>query len=79
VATRRNFTQEYKDQAVSLVIDSGRNIAKCEKARSPRDDVSKWVTESQVHPAGYRQGLVRARAGRAGTAPEGKRHSEDGE
>ena len=27
MATRRHFTQEYKDQAVSLVIDSGRTIA----------------------------------------------------
>jgi transposase len=27
VATRRHFTQEYKDQAVSLVLDSGRSIA----------------------------------------------------
>ena len=26
VATRRNFTQECKDQAVSIVLDSGRSI-----------------------------------------------------
>jgi transposase len=32
VATRRRFTQEYKDQAVSLVLDSARPIA--EVARS---------------------------------------------
>ena len=27
MATRRRFTQEYKDQAVSLHLDSGRSIA----------------------------------------------------
>jgi len=27
VATRRHFTDEYKSQAVSLVMDSGRTIA----------------------------------------------------
>ena len=27
MATRRRFTQEYKEQAVSLVLDSGRSIA----------------------------------------------------
>ena len=32
MATRRRFTQEYKDQAVSLVLNSGRSIA--EVARS---------------------------------------------
>jgi transposase-like protein len=32
VATRRNFTQEYKDQAVSLVLDSGRSIAEVAKS-----------------------------------------------
>ncbi|MGH3866766.1 MAG: transposase [Pseudonocardiaceae bacterium] len=32
MATRRRFTQEYRDQAVSLHLDSGRSIA--EVARS---------------------------------------------
>ena len=27
MATRRRFTQEYKDQAVNLVLDSGRTVA----------------------------------------------------
>ncbi|MGH3875199.1 MAG: transposase, partial [Pseudonocardiaceae bacterium] len=27
MATRRSFTQEYRDQAVSLHLDSGRSIA----------------------------------------------------
>jgi len=27
VATRRHFTQKYKDQAVSLVLNSGRTTA----------------------------------------------------
>jgi transposase-like protein len=36
VATRRNFTQEYKDQAVRLVLDSGRSIGEVAKhALSP--------------------------------------------
>jgi transposase-like protein len=32
VATRRHFTQEYKDQAVSLVLNSGRTIAEVAKS-----------------------------------------------
>ena len=32
MATRRRFTQEYRDQAVSLVLDSGRPIAEVAKS-----------------------------------------------
>ncbi|MGH3912315.1 MAG: transposase [Pseudonocardiaceae bacterium] len=32
VATRRRFTQEYKDQAVSLILDSGRTGAEVAKS-----------------------------------------------
>ena len=32
MATRRHFIQEYKDQAVSLVLDSGRSIVEVAKS-----------------------------------------------
>jgi transposase len=32
VATRRHVTQEYEDQAASLVLDSGRTIAEVAKS-----------------------------------------------
>ena len=37
MATRRHFTQEYKDQAVSLVLDSGRTIAEVANDASGRE------------------------------------------
>jgi transposase len=44
VATRRNFTQEYKDQAVSLVLDSGRTIAEVAKSIGVHEmTLGKWV------------------------------------
>jgi transposase len=79
VATRRNFTQEYKDQAVSLVLDSGRSIVEVAKSIGVHEmTLGKWVKKSQGIRTGSRQGPVRARAGRAGTAPQGSRHTQDG-
>ena len=44
MATRRNFTQEYKDQAVSLVLDSGRSIAEVAKSIGVHEMMlGKWV------------------------------------
>ncbi len=37
MATRRHFTQEYKDQAVSLVLDSGRSIVEVAKSIGVHD------------------------------------------
>jgi transposase len=43
VATRRHFTQEYKDQAVSLVLDSGRSIADVAKSIGVHEmTLGKW-------------------------------------
>ena len=79
MATRRSFTQEYKDQAVSLVLDSGRSIAEVAKSIGVHEmTLGKWVKKAKGNRTGSRQGPVRARTGRAGTAPQGERHIEDG-
>jgi transposase len=44
VATRRYFTQEYRDQAVSLVLDSGRSIAEVAKSIGVHEmTLGKWA------------------------------------
>jgi transposase len=48
VATRRRFTQEYKDQAVSLVLDSGRSIAEVAKSIGVHEmTLGKWVKKAK--------------------------------
>jgi transposase len=48
VATRRRFTQEYKDQAVSLVLDSGRTIAEVAKSIGVHEMTSgNWVRKAK--------------------------------
>jgi transposase len=48
VATRRHFTQEYKDQAVSLVLDSGRTIVEVAKSIGVHEmTLGKWVKKAR--------------------------------
>jgi transposase len=48
VATRRHFTQEYRDQAVSLVFDSGRSIAEAAKRIGVHEmTLGKWVKKAK--------------------------------
>ena len=48
MATRRHFTQEYKDQAVSLVLDSGRSIAEVAKSIGVHEmTLGKWVKKAK--------------------------------
>jgi transposase len=48
VATRRHFTQEYKDQAVSLVLDSGRTIAEVARSIGVHEmTLGKWVKKAR--------------------------------
>ncbi|MCA1702025.1 MAG: transposase, partial [Actinobacteria bacterium] len=48
MATRRRFTQEYKDQAVSLVLDSGRSIADVAKSIGVHEmTLGKWVKKAK--------------------------------
>ena len=48
MATRRRFTQEYKDQAVSLVLDSGRTIAEVAKSIGVHEmTLGKWVKKAK--------------------------------
>jgi transposase len=44
VATRRHFTQEYKDQAVSLVLDSSRSVAEVANSIGVHEaTLGRWV------------------------------------
>ncbi len=53
MATRRNFTQEYKDQAVSLVLDSGRSIVEVAKSIGVHEmTLGKWVKKAR-NPDGF--------------------------
>jgi transposase-like protein len=48
VATRRHVTQEYKDQAVSLVLDSDRTIAEVAKSTGVHEmTFGKWVKKAK--------------------------------
>jgi transposase len=48
LATRRHFTQEYKDQAVSLVIDAGRAVADVARSIGVHEmTLSKWVKKAK--------------------------------
>ena len=48
MATRRRFTQEYKDQAITLVLDSGRSIAEMANSNGrPRDNVRQMVKKAK--------------------------------
>jgi transposase len=48
VATRRSFTQEYKDQAVSLVLDSGRTAAEVAKSIGVHEmTLGNWVRKAK--------------------------------
>jgi transposase len=48
VATRRNFTQEYRDQAVSLVLNSGRTAADVARSIGVHEmTLGKWVKKAK--------------------------------
>ena len=48
MATRRRFTQEYKNQAVSLVLDSGRSIADVARSIGVHEvTLGNWVKQAR--------------------------------
>jgi transposase len=48
LATRRGFTQEYRDQAVSLVLHSGRTIRDVAKTIGVHEiTLGKWVSKAK--------------------------------
>ncbi len=48
MATRRHFTQEYRDQAVSLHLDSGRSIAEVARSIGVHEmTLGKWVKRAR--------------------------------
>ncbi len=58
MATRRHFTQEYQDQAVSLVRDSGRTIRDVAKSIGVHEiTLGKWVNKAKDNDLGQDKGL----------------------
>jgi len=48
VATRRSFTQEYREQAVSLHLDSGRSITEVARSIGVHEmTLGKWVKKAK--------------------------------
>ncbi len=48
MATRRHFTQEYRDQAVNLVLDSGRTIVEVASSIGVHEmTLGKWVKKAK--------------------------------
>lgn len=48
MATRRHFTQEFKGQAVNLVLDSGRSIADVARSIGVHEmTLGKWVKKAR--------------------------------
>jgi transposase-like protein len=74
MATRRCFIQEYQDQAVSLVLHSGRMIRDVAKSIGVHEiTLGKWVNEVKGGGSGRDQGIVRDQARRVGTSPQRQR------
>ncbi|HEX8760732.1 MAG TPA: transposase [Pseudonocardiaceae bacterium] len=58
MATRRCFTQEYQDQAVSLVRDSGRTIRDVAKSIGVHEiTLGKWVNKAKDNESGQDKDL----------------------
>jgi len=58
LATRRCFTQEYQDQAVSLVRDSGRTIRDVAKSIGVHEiTLGKWVNKAKDSESGQGKDL----------------------
>ena len=58
MATRRHFTQEYQDQAVSLVRDSGRTIRDVAKSIGVHEiTLGKWVNKAKDGGSGQDKDL----------------------
>jgi transposase len=58
LATRRHFTQEYQDQAVSLVRDSGRTIRDVAKSIGVHEiTLGKWVNKAKDSESGQDKDL----------------------
>jgi transposase len=58
LATRRHFTQDYQDQAVSLVRDSGRTIRDVAKSIGVHEiTLGKWVNKAKDGGSGQDKDL----------------------
>jgi transposase len=58
LATRRHFTQEYQDQAVSLVLHSGRTIRDVARSVGVHEiTLGKWVSKARGGDSGQDKDL----------------------
>ena len=58
MATRRRFTQEYQDQAVSLVLQSGRTIRDVARSIGVHEiTLGKWVNKAKDNDPDEDKGL----------------------
>ena len=58
MATRRHFTQEYQDRAVSFVRDSGRTIRDVAKSIGVHEiTLGKWVNKAKDNESGQDKDL----------------------
>lgn len=65
MATHRRFAQEYKDQAVSLVLDSGRSAAEVAKSIGVHEmTLGSWVRKAKDSGRVQGKDLSETRAGR---------------
>jgi transposase len=64
LATRRRFTQEYQNQAVSLVLHSGRTIRDVAKSIGVHEiTLGKWVSKARGGDSGQDKELAETERG----------------
>jgi transposase len=57
-SSRRKFTQEYKDEAVRLVLDSGRSVADVAKSLGINETtLGNWVKKAKENGSGNEEPL----------------------
>ena len=76
---RREFTPEYKDEAVKLVINTGRPVAVVARELGIQEStLGRWVNLFKSRQDAGDGAVERDRAGRAGPAAQGELGAEDG-
>ena len=79
MTTRRHFTQEYKDQAVSLVLNSGRTRAEVAKSIGIHEmTLGKWVVKAIKNCHDPDEALSESERAELETTPQGERNPADG-
>ena len=78
VRSRRSFTDEFKRDAVALVIDEGRRVIDVARSLGVGEGtLGNWVRQARVD-RGERAGLTTSEKSRVGRAAQGERSAADG-